>query len=201
MRARVERETVPFVVPTGTLRRRRVYAAYVFSPRAAADYFEPYAEDYHDPGLIKSIHGGGGKGTAKVPDPSSAESIEAGVLQVLNEMKRTDGIYFETKVNTEGDGTFFQLELECDGHTVANGGRFVWFNSRLQKVVEIGLSDEYLKELSERGENSGSPFFMPYDLYEKSRVWAADVAKKANNNTRATMEALVYNTPGKGTDV
>lgn len=31
--------------------------------------------------------------------------------------------------------------LEVDGDRVANGGRFVWFNSRLQKVVEIGLSD------------------------------------------------------------
>ena len=62
-------------------------------------------------------------------------------------MKRADGIYFETKVNTEGDGSFFQLELEVDGTDVANGGRFVWFNKRLQKVVEIGLSDSYLKEL------------------------------------------------------
>ena len=79
--------------------------------------------------------------------------MEASVLQVLNEMKRPDGIYFEQKVNifksdgTPSDGQFFQLELECDGESVANGGRFVWFNSRLQKVVEIGLSDEYLREL------------------------------------------------------
>ena len=69
--------------------------------------------------------------------------------QVLAEMKRADGIYFEEKVNSTGDGRFFQLELELDGSVVANGGRFVWFNKRLQKVVEIGLSDQYLKDLSE----------------------------------------------------
>ena len=34
---------------------------------------------------------------------------------------------------------FYQLELEVDGDVCAQGGRFVWFNSRLQKVVEIGL--------------------------------------------------------------
>jgi biotin carboxyl carrier protein len=34
--------------------------------------------------------------------------------------------------------------------------------------------------------------FMPKDLYEKSRVWAADIAKDAGNNTRATMEGLVF---------
>ena len=37
-----------------------------------------------------------------------------------------------------------QLELEVDGDKCAHGGRFVWFNSRLQKVVEIGLSDEHV---------------------------------------------------------
>ena len=45
-------------------------------------------------------------------------------------------------MNTKGDGRFFQIELEVDGDTVADGGRFVWFNSALQKVVEIGLNDE-----------------------------------------------------------
>jgi len=131
-------------------------------------------------GLIKSIHGGGGKGTAHLDDPSDPAQVRASVEKVLNEMNRIDGIYFEEKVNTKGDGRFFQLELEVDGDTVAHGGRFVWFNSRLQKVVEIGLSDDLI------------PLFMPADLYEKSRVWSADVARKAGNNTRATMEGLVF---------
>ena len=62
------------------------------------------------------------------------------------------------KVNTKGDGRFYQIELEAkdvlaatfleelrrasgllgsevDGDTVADGGRFVWFNSGLQKAV------------------------------------------------------------------
>jgi biotin carboxylase/biotin carboxyl carrier protein len=133
-----------------------------------------------NPGLIKSIHGGGGKGTAHLDDPSDADQVRAAVEKVLNEMHRSDGIYFEQKVNTKGDGRFYQLELEVDGDTVAQGGRFVWFNSRLQKVVEIGLSDEFI------------PLFMPMDLYQKSREWSAAVAKKANNNTRATMEGLVF---------
>lgn len=131
-------------------------------------------------GLIKSIHGGGGKGTAHLDDPSDPAQVRASVEKVLNEMNRADGIYFEQKVNTKGDGRFYQLELEVDGDTVANGGRFVWFNSRLQKVVEIGLSDEKVS------------LFMPQDLYQKARKWSADVAKMANNNTRATMEALVF---------
>jgi len=131
-------------------------------------------------GLIKSIHGGGGKGTAHLDDPSNPEEVRASVEKVLNEMGRADGIYFEQKVNQKGDGRFYQLELEVDGDVVADGGRFVWFNSRLQKVVEIGLSDAHLD------------LFMPADLYQKSRVWAQQVAQAAGNNTRATMEGLVF---------
>jgi len=133
-----------------------------------------------EPGLIKSIHGGGGKGTAHLPNPSCPDSTRAAVEQVLNEMGRSDGIYFELKVNQKGDGRFYQLELEVDGEVCAQGGRFVWFNNRLQKVVEIGLSDDLV------------PMFMPADLYEKSRKWAQDVAKAGGNNTRGTMEALVF---------
>merc|ERR1719361_2352634 len=113
-------------------------------------------------------------------NPMDPELARASVQQVLNEMNRSDGIYFEMKVNQKGDGRFYQLELEVDGDVVADGGRFVWFNSRLQKVVEIGLSDEHV------------PLFMPPDLYAKSRQWAAEVAREANNNTRATMEGLVF---------
>merc|ERR1740117_2889772 len=118
-----------------------------------------------EPGLIKSIHGGGGKGTAHLDDPSSPEQARASVEKVLNEMNRADGIYFEQKVNQKGDGRFYQIELEVDGDVVADGGRFVWFNSRLQKVVEIGLSDAHLD------------LFMPQDLYQKSRVWAKQIAQ------------------------
>lgn len=134
----------------------------------------------NEPGLIKSIHGGGGKGTAPLDDPSDPEQVRASVEKVLVEMNRSDGIYFEQKVNTKGDGRFYQLELEVDGETCAQGGRFVWFNSRLQKVVEIGLSDDLVS------------MFMPLDLYQKSRQWAVDIAKKGGNNTRATMEGLVF---------
>jgi len=134
-----------------------------------------------NPGLIKSIHGGGGKGTAHLDNPSDPAQVVAAIEKVFNEMNRSDGIYFEQKVNTKGDGRFFQLELEVDGDRVANGGRFVWFNSRLQKVVEIGLSDRLV------------PMFMDQDLYQKARVWSSEIAKQAGNNTRATMEALVFN--------
>jgi len=134
----------------------------------------------NEKGLIKSIHGGGGKGTAHLDDPSDIVQVRAAVEKVLVEMNRSDGIYFEEKVNTKGDGRFYQLELEVDGDEVAHGGRFVWFNSRLQKVVEIGLSDELVS------------MFMPAELYAKSRIWARDVARKGGNNTRATMEALVF---------
>jgi biotin carboxylase/biotin carboxyl carrier protein len=134
-------------------------------------------------GLIKSIHGGGGKGTAPLENPSDPEQARASVEKVLNEMGRADGCYFEQKVNQKGDGRFFQLELEVDGDSVADGGRFVWFNSRLQKVVEIGLSDAHIG------------LFMPADLYQKSRIWARDIAREANNNTRATMEGLVFTNP------
>jgi len=137
-------------------------------------------------GLIKSIHGGGGKGTAHLDDPSDPIQARASVEKVLNEMHRADGIYFEQKVNTKGDGRFFQIELEVDGDVCANGGRFVWFNSRLQKVVEIGLSDNEVSR------------FMPQDLYQKARGWSSEVARRAGNNTRATMEALVfYNEKGE----
>jgi biotin carboxylase/biotin carboxyl carrier protein len=133
-----------------------------------------------EPGLIKSIHGGGGKGTAHLTNPSDKEEIIASVQKVLNEMNRADGIYFEQKVNQKGDGRFYQLELEVDGESCATGGRFVWFNSRLQKVVEIGLSDDKVG------------MFMPPDLYAKSREWATAIAREAKNNTRATMEGLVF---------
>eukprot|EP00457_Paulinella_chromatophora_P000524 gb/GEZN01000524.1/.p1 GENE.gb/GEZN01000524.1/~~gb/GEZN01000524.1/.p1 ORF type:complete len:1311 (-),score=232.99 gb/GEZN01000524.1/:105-4037(-) len=132
------------------------------------------------PGLIKSIHGGGGKGTAHLNDPSDKTQVQAAINKVLNEMNRVDGIYFEQKVNQDGDGRFFQLELEVDGDVVSHGGRFVWFNSRLQKVVEIGLSDDLVTK------------FMPLKLYQQAREWSSAIAKKAGNNTRATMEALVF---------
>ncbi|CAK0839203.1 unnamed protein product, partial [Prorocentrum cordatum] len=106
--------------------------------------------------------------------------VRAAVTKVLTEMGRSDGIYFEQKVNTKGDGRFYQLELEVDGSECAQGGRFVWFNSRLQKVVEIGLSDDKIG------------MFMPPDLYQKSREWASAIAREGGNNTRATMEGLVF---------
>jgi biotin carboxyl carrier protein len=138
---------------------------------------------FTEKGLIKSIHGGGGKGTAPLDNPAEPQDVADAVMRVLNEMGRTDGIYFEQKVNQKGDGRFYQLELEVDGDVVADGGRFVWFNSRFQKVVEIGLSDKNVE------------MFMPKELYEQSRQWAADIARDANNNTRATMEGLVYTDP------
>jgi len=137
-------------------------------------------------GLIKSIHGGGGKGTAHLDDPSDPAQARAAVEKVLNEMGRPDGLYFEQKVNQKGDGRFYQIELEVDGDVVADGGRFVWFNSRLQKVVEIGMSDKHVG------------LFMPEELYQKSRKWSQEIARMAKNNTRATMEALVfYNEKGE----
>ena len=75
-----------------------------------------------DKGLIKSIHGGGGKGTAHLDNPADPAQVRAAVEKVLNEMHRADGIYFEKKVNTKGDGRFYQLELEVDGDVVADGG-------------------------------------------------------------------------------
>eukprot|EP00930_Biecheleria_cincta_P069966 TRINITY_DN57636_c0_g1_i1.p1 TRINITY_DN57636_c0_g1~~TRINITY_DN57636_c0_g1_i1.p1 ORF type:complete len:1314 (-),score=272.23 TRINITY_DN57636_c0_g1_i1:130-3711(-) len=131
-------------------------------------------------GLIKSIHGGGGKGTAHLHHPDKPEEVRRAVEKVLTEMNRVDGIYFEQRVNTKGDGRFYQIELEVDGSTVADGGRFVWFNSSLQKVVEIGLSDDKIS------------MFMPQDLYQKARVWSGAIAAEGGNNTRATMEALVF---------
>ncbi|CAE7347625.1 unnamed protein product, partial [Symbiodinium necroappetens] len=136
--------------------------------------------NFSEKGLIKSIHGGGGKGTAHLHHPDQPHEVRRAVEKVITEMNRTDGIYFEQRVNTKGDGRFYQIELEVDGGTVADGGRFVWFNSGLQKVVEIGLSDDKID------------LFMPQDLYQKSRKWAGDIAKMGNNNTRATMEALVF---------
>ncbi|CAJ1431504.1 unnamed protein product [Effrenium voratum] len=144
------------------------------------------AMNFSEKGLIKSIHGGGGKGTAHLHHPDQPHEVRRAVEKVITEMNRTDGIYFEQRVNTKGDGRFYQIELEVDGETVADGGRFVWFNSSLQKVVEIGLDDANIT------------MFMPEDLYKKSRVWAGDIAKMGNNNTRATMEALVFkNEKGK----
>merc|ERR1719326_2781289 len=131
-------------------------------------------------GLIKSIHGGGGKGTAHLDNPSDPEEVRAAVTKVLVEMGRSDGIYFEQKVNTKGDGRFYQLELEVDGDVCAQGGRFVWFNARLQKVVEIGLDDENVTR------------FMPRSRTRQAREWASAIAREANNNTRATMEGLVF---------
>eukprot|EP00931_Biecheleriopsis_adriatica_P083062 TRINITY_DN5657_c0_g1_i3.p1 TRINITY_DN5657_c0_g1~~TRINITY_DN5657_c0_g1_i3.p1 ORF type:complete len:1302 (+),score=355.00 TRINITY_DN5657_c0_g1_i3:71-3976(+) len=131
-------------------------------------------------GLIKSIHGGGGKGTAHLHHPDKPEEVRRAVEKVITEMNRIDGIYFEQRVNTKGDGRFYQIELEVDGQSVADGGRFVWFNSSLQKVVEIGLNDDKIS------------MFMPAELYQKSREWSAAIAREGNNNTRATMEALVF---------
>ncbi|CAE8714380.1 unnamed protein product, partial [Polarella glacialis] len=62
-------------------------------------------------GLIKSIHGGGGKGTAHLFHPDQPENARHAVEKVLTEMNRVDGIYFEQRVNMKGDGRFYQIEL------------------------------------------------------------------------------------------
>jgi len=58
-------------------------------------------------GLIKSIHGGGGKGTAHLHHPDKPEEARRSVEKVLTEMNRVDGIYFEQRVNMKGDGRFY----------------------------------------------------------------------------------------------
>ena len=63
--------------------------------------------------------------------------------------------------------------------------------------MEIGLTDQYLKDLSEAhdaGKGDDLPYFIPWDLYSQARVWAAQIAKEAGNNTRCTlvMTELVY---------
>ena len=42
---------------------------------------------------------------------------------------------------------------------------------------------------------------MPKELYQKARVWAADVARAAGNNTRATVEGLVFKNPDGSTEL
>jgi len=77
-----------------------------------------------------------------------------------------------------GSVRFYQIELEVDGLEVAQGGRFVWFNSRLQKVVEIGLSDAHF------------PLLMPADLhlYQKSRESRGITCKSSSSiQSRAGM--------------
>lgn len=87
----------------------RINAAHVMG-KERFDFFRTFSAMFPPPG------------TAPLNNPNDAASCEQAVAQVLNEMKRADGIYFESKVNTEGDGSFFQLELEVDGTEVANYG-------------------------------------------------------------------------------
>ncbi len=47
-------------------------------------------------------------------------------------------------------------------------------------MVEIGLSDDLIHQ------------FMDPAQYQQAREWSAQIAREAGNNTRATMEALVF---------
>ena len=60
------------------------------------------AMNFTEKGLIKSIHGGGGKGTAHLHHPDQEEEVRRAVEKVVTEMNRTDGIYFEQRVPPKG---------------------------------------------------------------------------------------------------
>ena len=129
--------------------------------------------------MIKSIYGGGGVGTKSFEDANSTDQIKTALNQVIGETKTAEGIYIEKKIDVKGG--FFQLEIEVDGTTVAHGTRVVWFNASNAKVVEIGCQDEHVKQ-----------FGIPLDLIQNVKAKAKAIAEYSNNNTRGTIEALIY---------
>ena len=131
--------------------------------------------------MIKSIFGGGGVGTKSFSDVKNISDVKSALKRVIGETKSAEGIYLEKKVDVKGG--FYQGEFEVDGNQVAHGTRIVWFNANNAKVLEIGCQDEYIDQLG-----------MPIELIQKIKDDSKKIAEISKNNTRGTIEALIYKT-------
>lgn len=127
--------------------------------------------------FIKSIYGGGGRGTARVSNLSE-ENIKQAIAKVVSETGSATGIYVEQGLNLK-DATMYQIEIELDNGQVAPGGRLVWFNDRNQKVIEIGLTDDEITRL------------IPADVYRAMRQESEIIGRESGYNNRGTNEILI----------
>ena len=131
--------------------------------------------------FVKSIHGGGGRGTVKVANVSregATDPVLSAIRRCMMETGRTDGIYAEVALDLAG-ASLYQLEMEVDGGMVVDGGRLVYFNSRNQKMIELGFSEEELVK------------FLPADVYKQCMHSTKKIAEFSKYEGRGTNEILI----------
>ena len=126
--------------------------------------------------FVKSEHGGGGRGTQKT-DPSP-ESVIAAIRKVATETKHVEGVYAEMALDLDG-ATLYQLEMEVDAGSTVDGGRLVYFNSRNQKMIELGFDENEIVK------------FLPAATFEKCVEATKLLARETGYDGRGTNEILI----------
>ena len=130
--------------------------------------------------FVKSEYGGGGRGTKKAkPDD---ESVRTAIAGVLSETKKVNGIYAELALDLAG-ASLYQLEMEVDAGSVVDGGRLVYFNSRNQKMIELGFSANEITK------------FLPKEIFDGCTKATAVIARDSKYTGRGTNEILIAKMP------
>lgn len=126
--------------------------------------------------FIKSEYGGGGRGTAKAqPDK---DSILSAIRKVVTETKKVQGIYAEAALDLAG-ASLYQLEMEVDAGNVVDGGRFVYFNRRNQKMIELGFSEQEIIN------------YLPKDVFAECVRATEIIGRESKYDGRGTNELLI----------
>lgn len=130
------------------------------------------------PVFVKHNEGGGGRGTKKVSVMTYEDALQA-IRKVVNETGGNfEGVYVELALDFDG-ALLFQLEIEGDANSLAEGGRLVWFNKENQKVLEIGFTDQEIIKL------------IPQHIYEQCREASKVIFTETGYNNRGTNEILI----------
>ena len=130
------------------------------------------------PVFVKHNEGGGGRGTKKVSEMTFDNALEA-IRKIVNETGgNLHGMYAEQALDLDG-ALMFQIEIECDASSMAQGGRLVWFNKENQKVLEVGFTDTAILEM------------IPKDVYEGCRAASKAIFDASGYDSRGTNEILI----------
>ena len=146
---------------------------------------EQLVELYHNtpvlsgkPVFVKHNEGGGGRGTKKVAEMTFDNALEA-IRKIVNETGgNLNGVYAEQALDLDG-AQMFQIEIECDATSMAQGGRLVWFNKENQKVLEVGFTDEAILEM------------LPQEIYNGCRAASKAIFDASGYDSRGTNEILI----------
>ncbi len=130
------------------------------------------------PVFVKHNEGGGGRGTKKVSEMTFDNALEAIRKIVHDTGVNLNGVYAELALDLDG-AHLFQIEIDCDASSMAQGARLVWFNKENQKVLEVGFTDTAILEM------------LPKDIYDGCRAASKAIFDASGYDSRGTNEMLI----------